>query len=63
MARNRKEDYDWLDDPFDERKNQKPQGGCSGIAVAAMILVVVLVVVLGFVVIGSLGAIGDVFAG
>ncbi|MEQ3362608.1 hypothetical protein [Raoultibacter massiliensis] len=63
MARKQKQDYDWLDDPFDDRKNQKPQGGCSGIALVALILAVVLVAVLGFVVVGSLGVLGDVYSG
>ena len=63
MARKQKQDYDWLDDPFDDRKNQKPQGGCSGSALVALILAVVLVAVLGFVVVGSLGVLGDVYSG
>lgn len=63
MARKSTQDYDWLDDPFDEKKNQKPRGGCSGPAIVALVLVVVLVGVLGFFIVGSLGALVDVYTG
>lgn len=59
----KKEDYDWLDDPFNEHKNSKPRGGCSGVALVAVVLVFVLIIVLGFFVLGSIGAISDIFAG
>ncbi|MEG0503408.1 MAG: hypothetical protein RR547_02065 [Raoultibacter sp.] len=59
----KKDDYDWLDDPFNDHKNHKPQGGCSGVALVAVVLVFVLIIVLGFFVLGSVGAISDMFAG
>ncbi|WP_139652966.1 hypothetical protein [Raoultibacter phocaeensis] len=63
MARKHEQDYDWLDDPFDEKKNQKPRSGCTGPALVALVLVVVLIGVLGFFLIGSLGALTDVYTG
>ena len=57
-----KKDYDWLDDPFNDRKDQKPQTGCSGFAIGAIILVFVLVIALGYFIIGSFGALAEIFA-
>ncbi|MEG0322434.1 MAG: hypothetical protein RR619_00440 [Raoultibacter sp.] len=59
----KKEDYDWLDDPFNEHKNNKPHGGCSSAAIVAVVLVFVLIIVLGFFILSSIGAISDIFAG
>lgn len=63
MAGRKEQDYDWLDDPFNDAKNQKPRGGCTGPAIVALVIVVVLVCVLGFFVIGSIGTLADVYSG
>ena len=45
MARN-DEEYNWLDDPFDEKKQQPaPKGGCSPVLMVAGLVAVVLVCV------------------
>lgn len=50
-----REEYDWLNDPFDEKKIAEEQGqakmsGCSRIGVlVAVIAVIVILVIFGFV--------------
>lgn len=63
MAGRKEQDYDWLDDPFNDAKNQKPRGGCTGPAVVALAIAVVLVCALGFFVVGSIGTLADVYGG
>ena len=68
MAKNTNEEYDWLNDPFDEKKaaeelEQAQMSGCSRLGVLLAVLAVALLLVLVGVVAcgafslgGSLGA-------
>lgn len=56
----RKDDYNWLDDPFDEKKNaQAEQQGMSGASKLAVgmgcLLALIVMIVLVFVGAGALG--------
>lgn len=59
----RKEQYDWLDDPFDEKKNAQIKAGMSGGSKLAVVLgcvgvLVVLLVLAVFMTLGLASAVG-----
>ncbi|MBE6466077.1 hypothetical protein [Denitrobacterium detoxificans] len=60
----RKEQYDWLDDPFDEKKNAQMKAGMSGGSKLAVVLgcvgvLVVLLVLAVFMTLGLASAVGS----
>ncbi|ANE22740.1 MAG: hypothetical protein K6F70_07740 [Eggerthellaceae bacterium] len=60
----RKEQYDWLDDPFDEKKNAQVKAGMSGGSKLAVVLgcvgvLVVLLVLAVFMTLGLASAVGS----
>ena len=60
----RKEQYDWLDDPFDEKKNAQIKAGMSGGSKLAVVLgcagvLVVLLVLAVFMTLGLASAVGS----
>ena len=61
MARKRGEEYDWLNDPFDEKKaaaeaEQMKMSGSAKVAGGCLVVLVVLIVVAVVVAVGVLGA-------
>ena len=60
----RKEQYDWLDDPFDDKKNAQIKAGMSGGSKLAVVLgcagvLVVILILVVFVVLGLASAMGS----
>ncbi len=60
----RKDDYNWLDDPFDEKKAARDANGMSGGAKAALgigclLVVVAVVVLLVFAVVNFVGVMAE----
>lgn len=59
----KREDYDWLNDPFDEKKcaeeyERARSGRHTGCAFAAVAVIVVVIVVTAVLALGAIGLIG-----
>lgn len=60
----RKDEYDWLDDPFDEKKAARDAGGMSGgtkaaLGIGCLVAVVGIVALLLFAGINAIGILAD----